>query len=133
MWSSWLILWTRAPQTSLSLRAQAPPAAKVTDSVSVRTRSGAWQATSCAIAPPIEYPSRWNESSSSASASASVSRAMSAISYGPPACDERPTSRLSKMTVRWAAEKAGSWRVQATASVARPCTHRRGSPSPCSS
>ena len=54
MCSSWLILWTRDAQLSLSERAQAPPDANVTDSVSVRMRSGAWQATSCAIAPPIE-------------------------------------------------------------------------------
>ena len=71
---------TRAAQTSPSLRAHAPPEAKLTASVSVRTRSGAASATSWAIAPPIETPSRWNESSSSASASASASRAMSAIS-----------------------------------------------------
>ena len=54
MCSSWLSLWTRVPQLSLSERAQAPPEANVTESVRVRMRSGAWQATSCAIAPPIE-------------------------------------------------------------------------------
>ena len=78
--SSYVSLRTRSPQTSLSLRAQAPPAGKVTASVRVRTRSGAASAISWAIAPPIETPSRWKESSSSASASASASAAMSAIS-----------------------------------------------------
>ncbi len=63
----------------LSVRPQRPADAYVTASVSVRMRSGAASAISCAIAPPIDTPSRWNESSSSASASASASRAMSSI------------------------------------------------------
>ena len=127
------IFVTRSAQTSPSLRAHAPPAANVIASVSVRTRSGAASASSCAIAPPIDTPSRWNESSSSASASASASRAMSAISYGPSAIDDRPTSRLSKITVRWPAEKAGTWSIQATVSAASPMTQSSGSPSPWTS
>ena len=66
-----------------SARAHAPPRANVIARVSVRTRSGAASATSCAIAPPIEMPRRWKDSSSSASASANASPAMSATSYSP--------------------------------------------------
>ena len=64
----------------LAALAQAPPAGKVTARVRVRTRSGAASASSWEMAPPMETPSRWKESSSRASASASASLAMSAIS-----------------------------------------------------
>jgi hypothetical protein len=58
---------------------------------------------------------------------------MSRISYVPSAIDERPTSRLSKTTVRCREEKVGIWGSQASVSAASPITHRSGSPSPCTS
>ena len=45
--------------------------------------------------------------------------------------EDWPTSRLSKMTVRWRAAKAGTCSVHAVVSAARPITASSGSPSPC--
>jgi hypothetical protein len=55
---------------------------------------------------------------------------MSEISYGPLASDERPTSRLSKITVRCRAEKAGTCSIQESVSADSPVTQSSGSPSP---
>ena len=106
----------------------------MTASVSVRTRSGAAIAISCAIAPPMEHA----EQVEGVELERVGERERVAGHVGDlvgPVGHRRagPTSRLSKITVRCAAEKAGTWGSQASVSADRPMTQSSGSPSPWTS
>ena len=76
------------------------PRHQVPLSTRLRTRPGCASVSSCAMAPPIEEPTTCGCSRPSASMSAIVSRAKSAIAYGPSGVADRPTPRLSNVVRR---------------------------------
>ena len=124
---------TRAPQTSLSGAPRRRRAAKVTASVSVRMRSGADSAISCAIAPPIEYAEQVEGVELECvgqrqRVARHVGDLVVAVGHRRPAHvavveDDRPVARREGRHLQGPGERVGRQAI----------TQSSGSPSPCSS
>ena len=83
----------------------------VSCSVSESRRSGFAMANSWAIAPPMEWPSRWKRAKPRSSTNAVMSAAICSTVYEErsPGASDCPWPRLSAISTRNDGEKAGNW------------------------